>query len=56
VYATEDSGIREWEIVEYETLELKHGELEWELGKALWKQYGAKVSVEFPSPKTDGCW
>jgi len=56
MYATQDSGIREWEIVEYETLELKRGELEWELGKALWKQYGAKVTVEFPSPKTDGCW
>lgn len=44
------------ELEEYVTLELERDELDEHLGEALWRQYGTKVAVEFPSVKTGHKW
>ena len=44
------------ELEEYMTLELARDELDEHLGEALWRQYGSKISVEFPSVKTGHKW
>ena len=44
------------ELEEYVTLELARDELDEHLGEALWRQYGGKITVEFPSVKTGHKW
>jgi 5-methylcytosine-specific restriction enzyme subunit McrC len=49
-------SVRVLELEEYVTLELPRDELSEAGGEQLWRQYGSKVSVEFPSVKTGGKW
>lgn len=50
------NGVRILELEEYVTLELDRRELDEADGEQLWRRYGSKVSVEFPSVKTGGKW
>lgn len=43
-------------LQEYTSLSLPRAELAPEEGEELWKVYGRKVSVDFPSPRTGGDW
>jgi 5-methylcytosine-specific restriction enzyme subunit McrC len=44
------------ELVEYEPKQLDREDLPLDVGEALWRDYGNRVAVEFPSPKTGGKW
>lgn len=43
-------------LTEYQTVRLAENELERSIGTAIYEDLKGKVSIEFPSPKTDGCW
>ena len=43
-------------LVEYEPKELLRRVLKETEGRALWEEYGKRIEVEFPSPKTDDKW
>lgn len=49
-------GERVLELEEYVPLELARDELAEHLGEDLWRRYGSKLSVEFPSVKTGQRW
>ncbi|MCX6000142.1 MAG: restriction endonuclease [Chloroflexi bacterium] len=44
------------ELAEYQPVTLTREQLPCELGSMLWQAYGAKIDVEFPSPKTGDQW
>ncbi len=44
------------ELVEYKPERLDLEDLPLEVGESLWRNYGSRVAVEFPSPKTGGKW
>ncbi len=43
-------------LVEYESRLLTGEELSFEEGEKLWREFGTRVTVEFPSPVTSGKW
>lgn len=43
-------------ITEYEPRQLAADELPAALGERLWREHGARIAVEFPSPRTGGRW
>jgi 5-methylcytosine-specific restriction enzyme subunit McrC len=51
-----DTASQDISLVEYETQSLPRNALSEDTGVLLYKNYGAQVAVEFPSPKTDGMW
>lgn len=55
----EDAGhsrVRSIVVREFDTLSLPEGALTPEEGELLYREYGDKVKVEFPSPQTGGKW
>lgn len=44
------------DLREYERVRLHGGELTSEEGEILWQKHRSRVSIEFPSPKTEGQW
>jgi len=49
-------SVKTIELQEYRTLSMPATELPEPVGTAVWKRYGKKVNVEFPSPKTANQW
>lgn len=49
-------SVKTIELQEYRTLSMPATALPESIGTALWKRYGSKVEVEFPSPKTANQW
>ena len=43
-------------LVEYESRLLEQEEISFGEGEKLWREFGARVTVEFPSPVTSGKW
>lgn len=43
-------------LTEYETQQLPAAALPASVGERLWRDYGAQIVVDFPTPKTDGRW
>jgi 5-methylcytosine-specific restriction enzyme subunit McrC len=43
-------------LTEYETTRIAADALPAEQGERLWREHGAKIAVEFPSPRTGGFW
>ncbi len=43
-------------LTEYETATFDQAQIPWEVGERLYRQHGAQVNVEFPSPKTHNQW
>ena len=43
-------------LTEYATMSFSSQEIPRDLGEVLWREYGSKIAVEFPSPKTDHQW
>jgi 5-methylcytosine-specific restriction enzyme subunit McrC len=50
------TDVRTIELTEYARAELPAAMLPLELGEMLWRGYGDKIAVEFPSPKNGGRW
>jgi len=44
------------ELAEYESRQLTRDEIDLDVGEQLWRNYGAQVAVDFPSPKTGDQW
>jgi len=44
------------ELTEYQPTSLPREKLDEDAAEGLWRDYAGQVSVEFPSPKTDGAW
>jgi len=47
---------KEVELVEYQPVMVSEDSLSYELGEYIWKNYSNQVTIDFPSPKTDGRW
>lgn len=50
------SSVETIELSEHKPVRLPKEALNEKLGESLYRNYGEKVNVEFPSPKTDGQW
>lgn len=51
-----DLAHRTVELREYEGVRIPAAALTEELGESLWRRWGGKIDVEFPTPKTGGRW
>jgi len=49
-------SVTKLELEEYRTTSLPATALPEEVGTAIWRRYGTKIDVEFPSPKTGNHW
>lgn len=48
--------IKVFELAEYQPLRLPQDALSYDEGAAIWSDYSKQISVEFPSPATEGQW
>lgn len=53
---TKDSDKQILQLSEYIPLLFPLEAISYDLGEILWRKYSSQISVEFPSPKTDGQW
>jgi 5-methylcytosine-specific restriction enzyme subunit McrC len=44
------------ELTEYEPTRLAESAITHSMGEAIWRNYGAKIAIEFPTPKTENQW
>ena len=44
------------DLTEYQPTRLPESAITHSMGEAIWRHYGAKIAVDFPSPKTDNQW